>query len=71
MWQFFKNAELIIFDEFHKILSELTVRYEIPMEIQETTGLAYLQSKNTELEQRKDALFEYLKDEPEDVEKST
>lgn len=70
MWQFFRNAELIIFDEFHKILSELTVRYEIPMEIDETTGLAYLQNKNAELDTRKDVLFEYLKDDPEDSEKA-
>ena len=70
MWQFFRNVELIIFDEFHKILSELTVRYEIPREIRETTGLAYLQNKSYELEQGKDALLAYLTDDPEDSDKA-
>ncbi len=67
MWQFFQNVELVIFDEFHKILSELTVRYEIPYEVTDTTGLAYLQNRNVDLNSRKSVLWNQLKEHPDDA----
>lgn len=70
MWQFFRNVKLVIFDEFHKILNELTVRYSIPNEVTEQTGLAYLQSTHDALNDEKDMLWEYLREDPEDMDRA-
>ena len=70
MWQFFSHVDLIIFDEFHKILSELTVRYSIPHEITEETGLSYLQQRESGLSAELKALHDDLQETPDDREKA-
>lgn len=70
MWQFFKDVQVVVFDEFHKILNELTVRYEIPDDVGDDTGESYLIQTRSYLEIQKDALYEILQDNPEDTEKA-
>lgn len=70
MWQFFENVELVVFDEFHKILNELTVRYEIPEGVTDETGESYLITTHSNLEFEKDRLMYELKEDPENTDKA-
>lgn len=70
MWQFFRNIHLVIFDEFHKILNELTVRYEIPEDVSEDTGMEYLLTTNHDLAEKSLSLWQQLADDPENSEKA-